>query len=121
MPPSELRELLPARNAQEKHQTKPFKTDSCLVCWDAPLTRPRYPDIIGLGDRSEEEQGKESLTTREIERTSSKALCDRYRELFDRARKEKGVSVLGFSGLSHWVVSRNVLGLPRVGRFGAPT
>jgi len=117
MSPSELRSLLPSRTAREESVKRPFGTDCCLVCWDAPLTGPRYPDIIDIGGLSEKEQKKESLTTRKIELVGEKVLKS-YREIAEAAT-EPGVSIRGFSGLSHWVISRNVLGLPRVGRFDA--
>jgi hypothetical protein len=117
MQPWELRDLLPSPQERTDSKRKPFGTDSCLVCWDAPLTGQRHPDMLDITVLSEEEQKKESLTTRAIERTGEKALKI-YREIADAATKP-GVSVRGFSGLSHWVISRNVLGLPRVGRFDA--
>ena len=115
MTPSELRTLLPSRNAREECGRKPFHTEACLVCWDAPLTGLQDPDALEI---EEESSQKESLTTRPIERTGAKVKPE-YQSVA-RATGEPGVSIRGFSGLSHWVITRNVLGLPRVGRFDAP-
>lgn len=118
MSPSELRMLLPSRSAREECSRRPFGTESCLVCWDAPLTGLQNPDALRVEEPSSD--GKiESLTTRPIERTDKDAYDDRERRRIVDASKQPGVSVLGFSGLSHWVITRNVLGLPRVGRFDA--
>lgn len=118
MSPLELRALLPSRSAREECSRKPFGTESCLVCWDAPLTGLQDPDGLlvrvsneGVGTKKD----NESLTTRPIERTGNDS---KYPEIA-KASEAPGVSVLGFSGLSHWVITRNVLGLPRVGRFDA--
>ena len=116
MTPSELREVLPASRDQKGIASKPFGVDSCLVCWDAPLTGLQDPDALVVGATSENDD-TESLTTRPIERKGEKA-PEEYRKVA-HATDQHGVSVLGFSGLSHWVISRNVLGLPRVGRFDA--
>jgi hypothetical protein len=118
MTPSELRELLPSRCVQRELGMTPFKTDSCLVCWDAPLTGLQDPDALQIETTEENQDDEESLTTRPIERTGAKARS-KY-ETIAAAASEKGVSIRGFSGLSHWVISRHVLGLPRVGRFDAP-
>ncbi len=114
MTPSKLREMLPSQAAQGECGKKPFGTDSCLVCWDAPLSGLRDPDALVVESTTKGEK-TESLTTRPIERTGNES---NYPEIA-KASKVAGVSVLGFSGLSHWVISRNVLGLPRVGRFDA--
>lgn len=116
MTPSELREVLPASRDQKGIASKPFGVDSCLVCWDAPLTGLQDPDALVVEATSENDD-TESLTTRPIERKGEKAPKE-YRKVA-HAAAQPGVSLLGFSGLSHWVISRNVLGLPRVGRFDA--
>lgn len=118
MSPSELRKSLPSRSAREECDAKPFGTDSCLVCWDAPLTGLQNPDVLVEEEHStgdDEKKDTESLTTRIIERTGRDSKYPRIAT----ASQAAGVSVRGFSGLSHWVISRNVLGLPRVGRFDA--
>lgn len=116
MAPSELREVLPAARDHKGIASTPFGVDSCLVCWDAPLTGLQNPDALMVEAKSQNDDA-ESLTTRPIERKGEKAPKE-YRKVADAAA-QPGVSVLGFSGLSHWVISRNVLGLPRVGRFDA--
>gem|GEM_PF-2052749 len=116
MKPSELRALLPSNLDSTRKVATPFEVDSCLVCWDAPLTGLQDPDALveekpSTGD--DKNKDAESLTTRPIERSGKDS---KYPSIAE-ASKAAGVSVLGFSGLSHWVISRNVLGLPRVGRF----
>lgn len=69
-----------------------IKEENVLVAWDAPLT--------GTGENHDQSQ-----TTRAIER------------LLSREIKESGVNTRGYAMLSHWVVSRRVLGLPRVGPY----
>ncbi|MGE0786789.1 MAG: DUF429 domain-containing protein [Sandaracinaceae bacterium] len=69
-----------------------------LVCWDAPLTGPPQPDASDPGN----------LIERGIE--------TRYAKL---TRNVEGVKVRGYAQLSHWVITRHVLGLPRVGGFDA--
>ena len=69
-----------------------------LVCWDSPLTGPTLPP-----------PSHGSLASRPLEETLS-------RELDDAARS-RGVNVLPFACVSHWVISRHLLGLPRVGCF----
>lgn len=72
-----------------------FKEKDVLICWDAPLTGP---GII--------EEGKFSM--RQIERVLGAQM---------RKAKVAGVSVLPYSGCSHWAISRSMLGLPRVGEY----
>ncbi|MBO6936804.1 MAG: DUF429 domain-containing protein [Deltaproteobacteria bacterium] len=77
-----------------------------LVTWDAPLTGPADPESSELNEHD--------LTMREIESVWMKFTG------WDGKRKKKrvpGVSVLPYSGLSHWVVTRRILGLPLVGEF----
>lgn len=73
-----------------------------LVCWDAPLTGPTH-----LDDQAGQATG--DFTIRPIERI-----------LRSKDWKVPGVSVQGYAGCTHWTVSRNVLGYPRVGRFDTP-
>ncbi len=118
MKPSEMRKLLPSRSAREECGTQPFGTDSCLACWDAPLTGLQEPDALVVEEVSAgkyKNEDRDSLTTRPIERTGK----DSKYPGIARASSAAGVSVRSFCGLSHWVISRNVLGLPRVGRFDA--
>ena len=87
--PSSLKLLL--HNWRQKYK-------NILLCWDAPLTGPPDPDSVSCSPGD--------YTIRPLERLL-------------RARKWKvpGISVQGYAGCQHWAVSRNVLGLPRVGAF----
>ena len=75
--------------------------DKILVCWDAPLTGPVDPDSERFfrGDHSQ----------RDIE------------IFFTRSnwgfKTPKGISVLGYSGCQHWIITRKLLGLPRVSKW----
>ncbi len=79
--------------------------DDLLVCWDAPLTGPPASVLSGAAAKGA------AFTQRPIE------------SFFSRAgtgfKTPKGISVLGYSGCPHWAITRNLLGLPRVGRFDA--
>jgi hypothetical protein len=77
---------------------------SVLVCWDAPLTGP---SMEGLLLHSEPKQ--KDLTQRPIE-----AFFGQNEWNF---KAPKGISVLPYSGCSHWTISRSLLGLPRVGPY----
>src|SRR5580704_8258854 len=68
-----------------------------LVAWDAPLTGPPDPESWTNG---------QDLTIRKIERFF------RNDPLY---KVPKGISVLGYSGCSHWTITRRLLGLHRVG------
>lgn len=109
MTPSELRRLLPSPRTTTEKVSTPFGVETCLVCWDAPLTGPPYPDADDPG----------VMTMRSVEATKNND-----NEYFDRvatwAKDRKGVALRPFSGLSHWVITRNLLGLPRTGIFDAP-
>lgn len=77
-----------------------------LVCWDAPLTGPANPDVV-IGH-----YGKtRPYTQRHIEQFFSTK---------DGIKAPKGISVLPYSGCSHWTLSRALLGLPRVGKWDQP-
>jgi hypothetical protein len=92
------------RNLVHDQLNKP----SCLICWDAPLTGPPDPDADDPGN----------MTMRQIE--SRKGSENEYHTTVAKwVTNNPGVALRPFSGLSHWVISRNVLGLPRVGRFDA--
>lgn len=74
--------------------------DDVLVAWDAPLTGPPDPDkALRTGD----------LTCRQIERFFRTGAF----------KPPKGISVRTYSELSHWTISRRLLGLPRVGPYDA--
>lgn len=72
-----------------------------LVCWDAPLSGPADPDQVSARPGE--------LTKRPIE------------EFFTQARwgfrVPSGISVLGYGACSHWTISRQLIGLPRVGQW----
>jgi hypothetical protein len=74
---------------------------SILLCWDAPLTGPVDPDSSewSAGDNSQ----------RLIERFFSRQEWG--------FKAPKGISILGYAGCPHWSITRNLLGLPRVGRW----
>ena len=78
--------------------------DDCLVCWDAPLTGP--PSAVVESARA---ASGGAFSQRPIE------------SFFDRTKTgyktPAGISVQGYSGCSHWAITRALLGLPRVGRF----
>jgi hypothetical protein len=81
------------------------KSESVLLAWDAPLTGPADPDSTKAGARNPELQT--DFTTREIERI--------YRN--GDWKPAEGISVQGYAGCQHWALSRNLLGLPRVGPY----
>lgn len=74
-----------------------------LLCWDSPLTGPPRATIMGG------EAEASAFTQRPIE------------SFFSRREHEfktpKGISVRGYSGCSHWAMSRSLIGLPRTGPF----
>jgi hypothetical protein len=69
------------------------KYQRVLLAWDAPLT--------GTGANYQASQ-----TQRLIETFLNK-----------KEIKKVGANTQGYAGLSHWVISRKLLGLPRVGKF----
>jgi hypothetical protein len=79
-----------------------WKNDpSVLIAWDAPLTGPAKPDCR----RSGGPDSGSAFTMRRIE----EALRSRH--------PPKGISVQPYSGCSHWAITRNLFGLPRVGPY----
>ena len=86
------------------------QTEGLLVCWDAPLTGPPYPDHSS-GNRSASDEDKVApYSQRVIESLISKA---------DNKLPE-GISTMPYSGCSHWAITRAALGLPRVGPWDRP-
>jgi hypothetical protein len=81
------------------------RDDDLLVCWDAPLTGPPSSALDGAAARGA------AFTQRPIESFFSRAETG--------FKTPKGISVQGYAGCPHWAISRNLLGLPRVGRFDA--
>lgn len=102
-----------------------LRSPNTLVCWDAPLTGPP-------NEASQCFEG--DLCTRVIEKYvggGEVRWTDDEGHLVPRSQSwrpkstsaeapPKGISVRGFAGLSHWTITRRVLGLPRVGPYDAP-
>ncbi len=80
-----------------------------LICWDAPLTGPARDDKLRYDGE---------LYTRIIEKYFGGGVL-RWQEgriqRWESKVPKKGIAVRGYGGLSHWAISRRVLGLPRVG------
>lgn len=74
-----------------------------LIGWDAPLTGPNDPD-----DDKASESNKGDFTKRPIE-----SCWNHPKEVW----LPKGISVQGYASCQHWTITRNLLGLPRVGKF----
>lgn len=72
-----------------------------LIGWDAPLTGPRGPDDKNAGENDGD------FTERDIEK------CWKPSQF----HPPKGISVQGYAGCQHWTITRNLLGLPRVGPY----
>lgn len=72
-----------------------------LIGWDAPLTGPRVPDVNNAGENDGD------FTKREIEKCWKPPQFD----------PPKGISVQGYANCQHWTITRNLLGLPRVGPY----
>ena len=88
------------------HRMRGFLDDlgpETLLCWDAPLTGPQDPTHAG--------EHKQDFTKRVIE-----AFFTKGKTGFETP---EGIWVGGYSDLSHWTISRSVLGLPRVGPYCA--
>jgi hypothetical protein len=77
---------------------------SVLVCWDAPLTGPSREGLLP-GSKPK----KKDFTQRPID-----AFFGQNEWNF---KAPKGISVLPYSGCSHWTISRSLLGLPKVGPY----
>ena len=75
-----------------------------LLCWDAPLTGPPSPD--------HENKFSSAYSQRVIERFFSCAVT--------KFKVPPGITVLPYSGCSHWAITRASVGLPRVGTFDKP-
>lgn len=78
------------------------REDDVLVCWDAPLTGPSRAALNG-GDGSL----PADFTQRPIDSFFSRKSTS--------FKTPAGISVLPYSGCSHWTITRHLLGLPRVG------
>ncbi|MEK6795536.1 MAG: hypothetical protein AABZ39_12205 [Spirochaetota bacterium] len=75
-----------------------------LVCWDSPLTGPPFAVVEGNDEAQDSD-----YTQRPIEHFSS---C----KDFD-FKANNCISVNPYSGLSHWTISRSLIGLPRTGPY----
>lgn len=82
------------------------QSDNALICWDAPLTGPADRIVRGGAPSGS------AFSQRPIEQFFSR---NRY-----GFKVPSGISVLGYSGCSHWAISRSFLGYPRVGPYDAP-
>ena len=76
--------------------------DDVLICWDAPLTGPSSRALGGGGS-----EHASDFTQRPIEQFFSRGKTG--------FRAPEGISVMPYSSCPHWAISRNLLGLPRVG------
>lgn len=79
------------------------QNESLLVCWDAPLTGPAFPD-----DEDHSRHWVGDHTKRPIEKFFSQK---------KGLKTPKGISVQMYAGCSHWAFSQRVVGLPRTGPF----
>ena len=70
-----------------------------LLCWDAPLTGPADPAKAGTS--------RYDFTQRRIEQFFSRQSSG--------FKTPPGISVRPYSQLSHWTITRSLLGLPRTG------
>ncbi len=87
-----------------------------LVCWDAPLSGPHHDQSNHL--LAPWSLAKSARTTRRVEEVGFWRELSRALDIKNPLDQE-GVSIRGFSQLSHWVISRELLGLPRVGPYDA--
>ncbi len=81
-----------------------------IVGWDAPLTGPPKPD-----DETNS-LCKGQLSDRGIEKALRRIVVRKRTEV-KKQTGVKGVSVRPFGGCSHWTITRNLVGLPRVGKW----
>jgi hypothetical protein len=94
---------VPAKGAAEWVASLTAKRQTTLICWDSPLS---FDPKFGLSDRP-----VEKVLRAAVQKWVSEGLI-----------AEKAVSVLPFSGCSHWVISCDAVGLPfsRACRTGFP-
>jgi hypothetical protein len=90
-------------NCLEKYLTD--LPENVLIAWDAPLTAT-HSTTPGT------ELIRSDLTQRILDAFFSKSKLG--------WKPPKGISVLPYSGCSHWTISRRMLGLPRVGGYDCP-
>lgn len=77
--------------------------EDVLLCWDAPLTGPKNPDSNRFEPSDHTQRGIETF----------------FRKSKWDFKAPKGISVQGYSGCSHWSITRRLIGLPRVGPWDA--
>ena len=83
------------------------KQKKLLITWDAPLTGPSNQGNVKEWNRN--------FTQRMIERLFTNA------QYFNSSTTNvKGISVLGYSGCSHWTLSQHTLGLPVISEYHTP-
>lgn len=80
---------------------------SVLLAWDAPLTGPMDPDCSEAGFPRDVRHA--DFTQRRLEASFSGIY-----------KPPDGISIRPYSGCPHWTISRNLLGLPRVGPYDTP-
>jgi predicted nuclease with RNAse H fold len=93
---------IPVREARSFLENLANETHDLLICWDAPLTGPASGVLRGGSPTVS------SFSQRPIESFFRKSVG---------FKTPKGISVLGYSGCSHWALSRSLIGLPRTGPF----
>jgi predicted nuclease with RNAse H fold len=93
---------IPVREARSFLDDLGKEFPDLLVCWDAPLTGPASGVLRGGSPTVS------SFSQRPIESFFRKSVG---------FKTPKGISVLGYSGCSHWALSRFLIGLPRTGPF----
>ena len=90
-----------ASNLRSYLEAPERRTPETLVCWDAPLSGPRDPDVAGTIGGDFSQRRIEQFFSRK--QTGHKA-CP-------------GISVRPYSQCPHWTITRSVVGLPRSGPY----
>ncbi len=95
------KEIMPYKVGELKIYLDGLKKEkeSVLVCWDSPLTGPKNTERV--------EDGRGEFSQRIIERFFSRGGAGQ--------KPPSGISVVHYSGCSHWAMTRAILGLPRCG------
>lgn len=81
---------------------------STLICWDAPLTGPPNHEEVTNDEYAYSSRLVERFFNRTGESSALRPSCP-----------PKGISTRHYSGMSHWAVTRALIGHPRVGRYDA--
>lgn len=90
--------------------------NNALMCWDAPLTGPPL-SLFHIDENNRHRSYKSAFSQRMIEKFFPARINDEGREDDTRMETPAGISVLPYSGCSHWSVSRASLGYPLVGQY----